>query len=304
MGCYSPLTAYWSTRFGESGKRLVTFNRNEAFSGVPLKLPCGQCIGCRLERSRQWAMRCMHEKQFHKSSWFVTLTYNEESLPLDGSLNHRTFQLFCKRLRKACGPFRFYMCGEYGELNRRPHYHAILYGIDFDDRRFYKYADKGRTQMLQTSEKLSAIWGLGFVVLAEVNFETCAYVARYVVDKVTGDAAKEFYSWVDQDGQLHEVAPEYNKSSNRPGIGQAYFNKYGAEVYSHDSVVMNGREVRPPRFYDKKMEAIDPKRMEALKLKRHAKALRMPFIERSTARLRVRQEVARRNLNEKKRSKA
>jgi len=252
-------------------------------------------------------MRCMHEKRFHKWSWFVTLSYNNESLPSDGSLHHRDFQLFCKRLRKEKGSFRFYMAGEYGEDNGRPHYHMILYGHEVKDRRFYKFADKARTMPLYTSADYERIWGKGFVVFAEVNFQTCAYVARYVVDKVTGDKAEEWYSWVDADGVIHKLAPEYNRSSNRPGIGQAYFDKYGAEVYAHDSVVMNGREVRPPRFYDKKLEAIDPKRMEVLKLKRREKALSIPFKvrkhEASSARRAVKNRVTVLNLAEKRRNK-
>lgn len=302
MACYSPLTAYRSKEVGKSGKRGITFSRGASFSGVPIKLPCGHCIGCRLERSRQWAMRCMHEKRFHNFAWFVTLTYDDEHLPKDGSLRKSDFQNFCKRLRFHKHPFRFYMCGEYGELNRRPHYHMILYGMTFEDMKFYKTAGEAS---LYTSKELEGIWQNGFAVIGDVTFESCAYVARYVVDKITGPKSEDWYSWVDDYGVVHSVLPEYNDMSRRPGIGTAYFNKYGAEVYAHDSVVIRGREVRPPRFYDTKMEAIDPKRMEAIKKERHAAMLRTDFVERTSKdRRRVRERVQELNLTQMKRDKA
>nr|AVQ10207.1 replication protein VP4 [Gokushovirinae environmental samples] len=295
MPCYSPLTAYYSREIGKSGKRGITFSRSASFSGQPLKLPCGQCVGCRLERSRQWAMRCMHEKRFHEFSWFVTLTYDDDHLPKDGSLVKSDFQKFCKRLRFHRHPFRFYMCGEYGEKNRRPHYHMILYGMDFPDKRFYKKAGEST---LYTSVELSEIWQNGFVVIGDVTFESCAYVARYVVDKMTGPKAESWYSWVDDDGVVHSVLPEYNDMSRRPGIGQKYFEKYGAEVYAHDRVVINGREVRPPRFYDVKLDAIDPKRMEVLKRKRRRMAL-LHREDNTPERRRVRERVVELNLAER-----
>lgn len=299
MPCFSPLTAYYSKEIGKSGKRGITFQRSASFSGVPMKLPCGQCVGCRLERSRQWAMRCMHEKRFHDVSWFVTLTYDNEHLPPDGSLRKSDFQNFCKRLRFHKHPFRFYMCGEYGETNRRPHYHMILYGMNFHDLKFYKTAGEAR---LYTSKELESVWQNGFVVLGEVTFESCAYVARYVIDKVAGPKSEDWYSWVDDDGVVHEVLPEYNDMSRRPGIGSEYFKRYHAEVYAHDSVIVNGREVRPPRFYDVKFDAVDSKRMQALKRKRRQMALKHRE-DNTPDRRRVREKVVNLNLAQFKRDK-
>lgn len=299
MACFAPLTAYRSRDIGKSGKRGITFSRNASLSADPIKLPCGQCVGCRLERSRQWAIRCMHEKRFHEVSWFVTLTYDDEHLPPDGSLRKADFQKFCKRLRFHKHPFRFYMCGEYGEVNRRPHYHMILYGMKFDDLKFYKSV--GETS-LYISKELESVWQNGFVVIGEVTFESCAYVARYVVDKMTGPSAEDWYSWVDDDGVVHEVVPEYNDMSRKPGLGAKYFSKYHAEVYAHDSVIINGREVRPPRFYDTRFDTIDPKWMQVLKRKRR----RMALIHRednTPERRRVREKVAVLNLAQMKRDK-
>src|SRR4051812_44934530 len=102
MPCYYPQSAY-RTSTGS-----VTFSRAASLSGEKFDLPCGQCIGCRLERSRQWAMRLVHEKKLHSHSSFITLTYDDKNLPLGGTLIKRDFQLFMKRLRKCqSNPLRF-----------------------------------------------------------------------------------------------------------------------------------------------------------------------------------------------------
>ena len=137
MTCYAPLHGYYSQeRNPKTGKRSVVFSRNSGYDDRRVSVPCGQCIGCRLERSRQWAVRCVHESSLHRFSSFITLTYNDEHLPSDRSLNVEHFQRFMKRLRKHLEPLkiRFFHCGEYGDKFRRPHYHAIVFGYDFPDR--------------------------------------------------------------------------------------------------------------------------------------------------------------------------
>ena len=116
MACYTPLKGYRSTELTKNGKRKIVFNRNHGFADLPVTVPCGQCIGCRLERSRQWAIRCTHEASLWEKNCFITLTYNDENLPKDGSLDVTHFQKFMKRLRKKHGAgIRFYHCGEYGD---------------------------------------------------------------------------------------------------------------------------------------------------------------------------------------------
>lgn len=265
--CYSPLTAYYSATRGESGKRGITFQRSASFSGNPLQLPCGQCIGCRLERSRQWAVRCMHEYRmcFNAGfdSSFVTLTYDEKHLPDDGGLRKRDLQLFMKRLRKQTGEgVRFYACGEYGGQFGRPHYHVLLFNRGFDDKKLYSKAKRGED--LYDSASLRELWPMGRNVIGSVSFDSCAYVARYCVDKVTGDKADDWYQ-----GRQ----PEFTCMSRRPGIGSSYYAKYGTEAYKHDSIVMNGREMRPPRFYDTRYELVDSVHLGELRKKRRRKAL-------------------------------
>lgn len=174
MACFHPLRAF-KTSCGE-----VVFSELGRYDiALQLSLPCGQCIGCRLERSRQWAMRCMHEASAFDSNAFVTLTYDDASLPPNGSLKYSDYQLFMKRLRKAIEPskVRFYMCGEYGEEEFRPHFHACLFGFDFPDKVKFKTTGSGST--IYTSKMLETLWPHGLCSTADVTFESAAYVARY-----------------------------------------------------------------------------------------------------------------------------
>jgi len=290
MVCYHPLTAFYSKEVGSSGKRGVTFDRNASFSGLPLKLPCGQCHGCRLEKSRQWAVRCMHENQMHVNSGFITRTYDPKHLPAYGSLVKRDFQLFMKRLRKKHGKgIRFFACGEYGTRFKRPHYHAILFGLQLSDRKFVKNSDAG--DPLYTSANLRELWSYGNNIVGDVTFNSCAYVARYVCDKITGDRADDHYSRVLADGEIIRLQPEFSLMSRKPGIGFRWYEKYGEHSYKWDAVVMNGREIRPPRFYDVKREITSLDEMALLKRKRRRKAIKYR-LNNTRERLRIRETVA------------
>lgn len=258
MPCYFPLHAY-KGKSNDAQKTKIVFKRSDSWAGVKLDLPCGQCVGCRLERSRQWAVRCMHEASQHQENSFLTLTYDDQNLPENSSLVKSDFQNFMKRLRKSLGKkkVRYYHCGEYGGTQtRRPHYHALLFGHDFDDRR--AFSGKPPNQIF-TSDSLSRLWPFGFSVIGEVTFESAAYVARYILKKVTGDRAAEHYS-----GRT----PEYTTMSRRPGIGQRWYEKYKSDVYPHDRVIVRGVPTRPPRFYDNLLQREDPSTLALLKLKR------------------------------------
>jgi len=295
MPCFAPLTAFYGKDVGKSGKRGIVFTHGAAFSSVPLKLPCGQCIGCRLEKSRQWAMRCMHENQMHTESCFLTLTYDDDHLPKDGSLDKRDLQLFMKRLRFAYRDkvIRFYACGEYGETTLRPHYHLLLFGVSFVDKKLYKRSRSGES--LYTSEIVRRLWPYGHNVVGNVTFDSAAYVARYVMKKVTGVGAADHYISVNEcTGEIYDRVPEFTNMSRRPGIGLQWFEKFGEHAYKFDSVIMNGREVRPPRYYDGKFELLDSPSLEKLKRKRKRKAL-LGKADNTPERRRVREIVAIKN---------
>lgn len=254
MACFYPLRAFQCL----SGD-VVFVERSRHDIVRSLWLSCGQCIGCRLERSRQWAVRCLHEASMHRRNCFITLTYDDEHAPADHSLNYRVFQLFMKRLRKRFPDdrIRFYMCGEYGDDFSRPHYHACIFGFDFADRLFWSRA--ASDSKLYRSAVLESLWPFGFSSVGEVTFESAAYVARYIMKKVTGDpSAKHYKSLIASTGEIVERMPEFTHMSLKPGIGAEYQSTYAADMYPHGMVVVRGKEARTPRYYDKKFEKSDP----------------------------------------------
>lgn len=299
MPCYHPITGYYSREIGKSGKRGITFQRSLSHSGAAIRLPCGRCVGCRLEKSRQWAMRILHEKKLHKENCFVTLTYDDAHLPAFGNLVKRDLQLFIKRLRNEYGAgIRFYGCGEYGDVNRRPHYHVVIFNYSPNDKTLYKRNKRG--EPLYNSVSLSRIWSNGFVVIGDVTFDSAAYVARYVMKKQTGKNV-HLYDVVNGDGEIFRRNPEFAVMSRRPGVGLGWYKKYGKETYTHDNVIINGRKVRPPRYYDGKYEQENPVNFERLKKVRKRKAA-LQFKENLVDRRRVRERVQELNIKQLKRS--
>ncbi len=210
----------------------------------------------------------MHEAQMHEENSFVTLTYADEHLPPGGSLRLSDFQKFMKRLRSRFDArIRFFHCGEYGEDFSRPHYHALLFGLDFQsDRRHW--VTRAEHPVFR-SPTLEALWPWGQSEIGAVSFESAAYVARYVTKKVTGPLAEEHYTRVDKTtGELVVVEPEYATMSRRPGIGSTWLEEFHSDVYPRDHVVSRGREAKPPRFYDQWYAGRDPDRWEAIKVDR------------------------------------
>jgi len=210
---------------------------------MPVEVPCGQCIGCRVSKSREWAVRAVHEASMHDLNSFVTLTYNDAHLPRvsDGqggfvaTLNPRDFVLFMKRLRKARGErIRFLQVGEYGSLGR-PHHHALLFNCDFADKVIWQ---AGQRPLFRSSE-LEELWPYGFSSIGAVDFESAAYVARYTVKKLTGPMRPK-----------HHV-PEYLTMSRRPGLGATWLEANALDVYPEGVVTLRGgNKVKPPRYYD------------------------------------------------------
>lgn len=281
--CVSPIRGYR----GPGGR--VSFSPKGSFYDLHTEVACGQCIECRLERSRQWATRIVHEASLHDANSFITLTYSDLDLPSDGSLDVRDWQLFAKRLRKRVGPFRYFHCGEYGSVTERPHYHACLFGVDFADDRVLHSNEGGND--LYVSRTLEEVWGKGFTMVGEVSFESAAYVARYCTKKVTGERAKEHYEFVDRStGEVIDRKPEYATMSRRPGVGRGWLDKYSDQVYPRDEVVMRGKRCTPPRYYDAVFGEKDPETLAELKRARKLKAV-LHKDDQTPERLRVREKV-------------
>lgn len=259
MPCYHPLKAFRSLVKNDNGNYPVVFKGSIA-THETVTLPCGQCVGCRLDRSRQWAVRCMHEARCWQRNCFITLTYADQFLPKNGSLVYDDFQKFMKRLRfsfkghqalpDGTRPIRFYMAGEYGENFGRPHFHACIFNFDFEDKAPWERTTSG--ELIYRSKALEELWPFGYSSVGEVTFKSAAYVARYIMKKITGrGSAAHYYVDHDEDGVISSRTPEFNKMSLKPGIGAFWFDKYSSDVFPRDSVIINGKAVKPPRYYDK-----------------------------------------------------
>lgn len=255
MPCFHPLPGWLAKHVNPSGKRGIVFDVSAGFKDKPVEVPCGKCVGCRLERSRQWAVRCVHESKLWDASEFVTLTY--ESVPPGGSLRPRDFVLFMKKLRLSHPGVRFFQCGEYGDMLERPHHHAILFNCFFADRRYYKSRGDVR---LYTSKELDKLWGHGQCSVGSVTFESAAYVARYAMKKVFGNEAH-------YGGRV----PEYVTMSRRPGIGAGFVERFRSDIYPVDEVIVRGVRCRPPRYYDSILESDSPSVFKRLKGRRRVK---------------------------------
>lgn len=257
-------------------------------------IPCGRCMECRLAYSREWANRCVIESLAHKSNWFITLTYDPEHVPV---LDTRTGELtkggigiirdgeivksltlyppdvktFINSLRKRLErsgepPIRYYMCGEYGSTTARPHYHMIIFDLAVPDLQFYKLNQL--KQPYFTSDWLQSLWGKGFITLGEVNWDTCAYTARYILKKIKGREAKDTY---------HElgIIPEYTTCSRMPGIGNEYYQLNKDQIYKLDEIILPGKKakkIQPPKYYDKLYDVDNPERLAEIKKAREDKA--------------------------------
>lgn len=259
-----------------------------------LRVPCGQCIGCQEAYTKQWAVRCMLEASKFEHNYFLTLTYNDAHLPRDeieivnkntgeigeaselGCLNKRDLQLFMKRLRayfKRHYDFegiRFFACGEYGSEGSRPHYHIILFNcpltIREDDLSVHSItSDKN---IIWNSKTIEELWtddkdeSIGFSSVCEVNWDTCAYTARYCLKKIKGKISQDYYF---DNGQI----PEFTVMSRMPGIGRDFFEENFQKIYENDEILIKGhaekiKPIKPPKYFDKIYQDIYPDEYKAL----------------------------------------
>lgn len=253
-----------------------------------------------MNKASEWATRCMHEAQMHERNCFITLTYDPENLPSGGSLNYRDFQLFLKRLRKMLGPatpIRYFMCGEYGgarDALGRPHYHAILFGIDFKfDRTFWKNSEKGFP--MYNSPCLTEAWGLGYAVVDDLTRESAQYVARYCLKKTKASDRKklifrsekgipqfdtmcEHYIRIHPEtGEVFKLVPEFVNMSRSNGIGHTWFVEYITDLYPKDFITVDGEELKVPQYYDRLLKRLDRPAYEDICAERRKRsALRPP----------------------------
>lgn len=287
MPCYKPLKA-WKTPSGE-----ITFNTHQSY-GPSMQLPCGRCVGCKIQRSKEWALRCSHEIQMMNEnknqqgkpdplpSTYITLTYNDDHLPPDASLDRRKpndFQIFIRSLRQHTQQkMRYFMCGEYGEATEknkyiaRPHYHAIIFGYDFPDKKPWKVRNGNQTYL---SNICKDVWGKGHIEIGSATYQSAAYVARYIIKKQFGAYKNDNPIIDNKTGEIiGQRKPEYTNMSLKPGIGETWYRKYGhTDVFPNDYVIdQKGREVQTPKYYRVLLEREHPALHEILKEHRVEKA--------------------------------
>ena len=304
MPCYIPQTVYQSISLRDDGTKFpFSFLIKDGYEAI--QIPCRKCSGCRLERSRQWAIRIMHEASLYSDNCFITLTYSDDFLPSDKGLQLKHWQDFMKRFRKShkglsavptdekiIYPIRFYHCGEYGELNLRPHYHACIFNFDFDDK---EPVEKRHGHILYKSDKLSKLWKFGYASVGSLTFQSAAYVARYVMKKQIGgfdhidtpEAAslreklsydpscpfwKDYIEFDSSSGEVNFRKTEYATMSRKPGIASRWFDLYKDEVFPSDSVIVNGFAQLPPKFYTNRLKSINPFLHDDIITKRLARA--------------------------------
>ncbi|WNK13562.1 MAG: replication initiator protein [Microvirus sp.] len=269
MPCFFPIPA-WKSRdladvSAKTKKTKLVFKSELGLKSTALEIPCGQCIGCRLDRARSWAIRCIHEASLHKDNCFLTLTYKDDQP--NHSLNKRDFTLFMKKLRKKfpLKEIRYFQCGEYGDETQRPHHHVLLFGFDFLDKVYFTQSQGNK---IFVSKLLSELWPHGIHSIGEITFDSACYTARYILKKTTGPNAKEHYG---------ERIPEYTTMSRRPGIATTWFQQNFPDIYNYDKCVISHDFVaRPPVFYDRMYEHIFPDNYKSIKKNRRANALSNP----------------------------
>lgn len=243
-----------------------------------LELPCGHCIGCRLEYSRQWANRCVLESLMRPMSlnWFLTLTIDDdcigEYVTKNGfaTVRNNDISKFMKALRQHWAKvhgveskIRFFAASEYGDESMRPHYHILVFGLPLYDLEFYKNNEQG--DVLFKSAELYSIWKKGFVTVGEFNWNTAAYTARYVMKKAQGKMGA-YYDALD-------IEPEKTRMSRRPGIAVEFLEANIDNIYDLDEIVLPASKgklhaISPPKYFDKKLEIVNPLLYEHVKSQR------------------------------------
>jgi len=261
--CYYPLRAF------RDPENKIIFNNTTGQGISELHLPCGRCIGCRLNHAESWSIRMVHEASQHEKNSFITLTYSDENLPPNGSLYYDHVTLFLKKLRKLLDQsdtkIKYYYVGEYGEKLTRPHYHIVLFGYDFSTNLRYR----GKENIYQhwrtkngnkyyVSSTLSALWGHGHAELGEVNYNTCMYVAKYVTKKIGGEKREAHYSRINPStGEYITLTPEQARMSRREAIGRKWLEQFSGDIYPRDEVIHEAKRLKTPRYYDRWLEKHD-----------------------------------------------
>lgn len=246
-------------------------------------IPCRKCIGCKLDYSRDWANRGYLESKKSDNNHFITLTYNDENLPMLDEITTENGITYTKtddwkgvlvpdHLTKFIHDIRQYFyrknglkntkylaCGEYGTENGRPHYHIIFFGLPLNAEDFYntKIIDKNYFSQHKLIEKY---WDRGFSYVSTATWNTIAYVSRYVTKKLYGNNADDERA---QKGQI----PEFIRMSK--GIAKEYWEKNKDSILKTDSITIRNakgvHQTKPPRYFYRLLEKEDREMYQEIK---------------------------------------
>lgn len=290
MVCFRPMTAWPAAPGGAAGRSFV-FSPHKSYEGAKsIQFPCGKCDGCFKTRADEWGVRVVHELQMHGGvGCFLTLTYSDEWLPKDRALDPKAARSFIRRVRRFFKGRRvlYILCGEYGDEGKRPHFHVILFGVDFAEDRF-PWKRTGSGAMVYRSPRLEQLWPFGFAHIGEVNAASAAYLARYTM-KAAARKVMEGRKFDDATGEITE-APQFLRVSQ--GIGLSWFNEFSADAFPSDFVIVDGEKRPVPRYYKVKLREQDARTALAVQAQRKA-AAREAAPDNTDARLATREEVAR-----------
>lgn len=262
MSCYHPITAYQSVN--PTGKKQIYFGSKPLTIATSLiTLPCNKCIGCRLDYGQEWGARMHHESQMHDDNMFLTLTFDQESVPHDRGLKKTHMQLFMKRFRKYLAKehpgkkISYFQSGEYGESETtRPHYHAIIFGFAMPD---MLWIDGEETHKYYTSETLNKIWGNGNVIIADVTPESCNYVARYLLKDLRTNNWESDYDICDPStGEIHQRIKPFSSMSTKPAIGKSWYEKHKTDCFPSGFLINQGKRMPIPGYYLNLLQKEDP----------------------------------------------
>lgn len=296
MSCYHPIPGrqHKYLKNKETGKPITiisaSFIPDDPENWVELMVPCGQCVGCRLDYSREWAARIMMECKEWEQNWFLTLTYDPEHVPIGYTINKETGELienmtlypkdlqdFLKRLRRTWEydynhqNIRFFACGEYGERFGRPHYHICIMNLPIPKEELEFMFNNHEGDAIYDCKKIRKIWGKGLIGIGEVTFNSAAYVARYIMKKQKGPDSDWYY-------KSQGKAKEFTRMSLKPGIGKNYYEQNKTKIYQYDNITLpKGRSsitVKPPAYFDKLYDLDDPDNLAKIKQARREKAER------------------------------
>lgn len=246
MRCTDPRTV----GFKSDGKTIAWSQKDYSREFSLFQLPCGQCLNCRLEYARTWAIRCVHEAKMWPNNSFITLTYDDKHLG-ENKLDYRDFQLFMKKLRRRLPgqQIGYFVTGEYGEKSKRKHWHAIIFNYRPADCE-YQFSNE-RGDKIFTSKSLAELWEFGSSNLGDVTFESAGYCARY--------AAKKLVHGHDQSHRWNPIS----KKSSKHAIGKKWLEKFHDDIFNYGSLVVDGKPVGEiPRYYIKWLQKHQPKKWE------------------------------------------